>query len=155
MAKAPSIPPRWFIRSAWVVHRAMYRVSRGRFGLWRPTPGRWGALRLHTTGRRSGRTRTAILGYFEDEANYVTMAMNGWAAPEPAWWLNLQAQPDAMVDLADGSRRPVRGRAAVGEERERLWARWREQGDDVDGYANRRPTVTAVVVLEPDPRPLE
>jgi deazaflavin-dependent oxidoreductase (nitroreductase family) len=129
----------------------MYRLSRGRFGLWRPTPGRWGALRLHTTGRRSGRSRTAILGYFEDGPNYVTLAMNGWAAPEPGWWLNLQAHPDATVDLADGLRRPVRGRAAVGEERERLWARWREQGDDVDGYASRRATATAVVVLEPTP----
>ena len=127
----------------------MYRVSGGRFGLWSPRPGRWGALRLHTTGRRSGRTRTAILGYFEDGPNYVTMAMNGWAAPEPGWWLNLQAHPEATVDLADGSRRTVRGRAAVGEERDRLWARWREQGDDVDGYAWRRPTTTAVVVLEP------
>ena len=43
----------------------------------------------------------------------------------------------------------MRGHAAVGEERERLWARWREQGDDVDGYATPRPTETAVVVLEP------
>jgi deazaflavin-dependent oxidoreductase (nitroreductase family) len=127
----------------------MYRLSRGRFGLWRPKPGRWGALRLHTTGRRSGRPRTAILGYFEDGPNYVTLAMNGWAAPEPAWWLNLQAHPDATVDLSDGSRRAVRGRAAVGEERERLRARWRELGDDVDGYATRRPSQTAVVVLEP------
>jgi F420H(2)-dependent quinone reductase len=127
----------------------MYRLSRGRFGLWRPKPGRWGALRLHTTGRRSGRARTAILGYFEDGPNYVTLAMNGWAAPEPAWWLNLQAHPDATVDMSDGSRRAVRGRAAVGEERERLWARWREHGDDLDGYATRRPSQTAVVVLEP------
>jgi deazaflavin-dependent oxidoreductase (nitroreductase family) len=127
----------------------MYRLSRGRFALWRPKPGRWGALRLHTTGRRSGRPRIAILGYFEDGPNYVTLAMNGWAAPEPAWWLNLQAHPDATVDLSDGSRRAVRGRAAVGEERERLWARWRELGDDVDGYATRRPSQTAVVVLEP------
>jgi deazaflavin-dependent oxidoreductase (nitroreductase family) len=90
-----------------------------------------------------------ILGYFEDGPNYVTLAMNGWAAPEPAWWLNLQAHPDATVDMSDGSRRAVRGRAAVGEERERLWARWREHGDDLDGYATRRPSETAVVVLEP------
>ena len=135
MAEAPRIPPRWFVRSAWVVHRAMYRLSRGRFGLWRPKPGRWGALRLLTTGRRSGRAGTAILGYFEDGPNYVTLAMNGWAAPEP--------------DMSDGSRRAVRGRAAVGEERDRLWARWREHGDGLDGYATRRPSQTAVVVLEP------
>ena len=71
---------------------------------------------------------------------------------EPAWWLNLLAQPDATVVLADGSR-PVRGRAALGEERERLWAGWREMGDDVDGYATLRSTETAVVVLEPKPTP--
>jgi hypothetical protein len=40
------------------------------------------------------------------------------------------------------------GRAA-GDERERLWARWRELDDDLDAYAARRPTETAVVVLEP------
>ncbi len=147
--KRPGIPPRWFIRTAWVVHRAMYRLSGGRFGLRRPITGRWGMLRLHTTGRRSGQPRVAILGYVEDGPNFVTLAMNGWAAPEPSWWLNLQAQPDATVDLPDGSRRSVRGRAAQGEERARLWARWRDQGDDVDGYAPRRPTLTAVVVLEP------
>jgi deazaflavin-dependent oxidoreductase (nitroreductase family) len=104
-------------------------------------------MRLHTTGRRSGRSRTAILGYFEDGPDLVTLAMNGWAAPEPAWWLNLQANPNATVDLPDRSIR-VRGRAAVGEERDRLWARWQEHGDDVEGYATRRPKPTAVVVLE-------
>jgi hypothetical protein len=43
----------------------------------------------------------------------------------------------------------VRGRAAEGEERARLWVRWREMGDDVDGYATLRSTETAIVVLEP------
>jgi hypothetical protein len=74
--------------------------------------------------------------------------MNGWAGPEPAWWLNLQAHPDAKVDLPDRTI-AVTGRAASGPERERLWARWREEGDDVDGYATLRPSETAVVVLEP------
>jgi deazaflavin-dependent oxidoreductase (nitroreductase family) len=145
---APRVPPRWFVRAAWVVHRAIYRFTPGRFGLWPAKPGTWGAMRLHTTGRRSGRRRTAILGYYEDGPNFVTMAMNGWAEPEPAWWLNLQAHPDATLDLHDRSL-AVRGRAAEGEERERLWAGWQEQGDDVDGYATLRPTETAVVVLEP------
>jgi len=146
--KTPRVPPRWFVRTAWVVHRAIYRLTPGRFGLWPAKPGKWGTMRLHTTGRRSGRTRTAILGYFEDGTNLVTMAMNGWAAPEPAWWLNLQARPDATLDLPDRSL-AVRGRVASGEERERLWACWQEHGDDVDGYATHRPTETAVVVLEP------
>jgi F420H(2)-dependent quinone reductase len=145
--KSPFLPPRWVVRAAWVIHRAIYRLTPGRFGLWPAKPGKWGTIRLHTVGRRSGRSRTAILGYFEDGDDLVTLAMNGWAAPEPAWWLNLQAQPEATVDLHDRSLR-VRGRAAVGEERARLWERWKEHGDDVDGYTTRRPNETAVVVLE-------
>ena len=119
-------------------------------GLWPPKPDRWGTMRLITVGRRSGRERTAILGYYEDGPNIVTMAMNGWSEGEPAWWLNLLTQPEATVELRDGVRR-VRARAADGEERERLWARWREMGDNLDAYATRRPSGTAVVVLEPTP----
>jgi F420H(2)-dependent quinone reductase len=146
--KSPWLPPRWVVRAAWVLHRLIYRLTGGRRGLWRPKVGRWGALRLTTIGRRTGKDRTAILGYYEDGPNLVTLAMNGWAAPEPAWWLNLQAQPEAIVELKD-QRLEVRGRAAVGDERTRLWERWYEMGDDVDGYATRRPSETAVVVLEP------
>ena len=148
--RSPPLPPRWVVRTFWVIHRAIYRLSPGRFGLWPAKPGKWGTMRLHTTGRRSGKRRAAILGYYEDGPNFITLAMNGWAAPEPAWWLNLQAHPDATLDLPDRSI-SVRGRAAEGEERERLWVRWQEHGDDVDGYATRRPTETAVVVLEPWP----
>ena len=90
-----------------------------------------------------------IVGYFEDGPNLVTMAMNGWGAAEPAWWLNLQADPEAVVELARRIRRDVVGRAADGEERDRLWQRWREIDRDLDGLAERRPHETAVVVLEP------
>lgn len=147
--RPPRIPPRWFVRAAWVFHRAYYRVTGGRRGLWKARPGKWGTMRLATVGRRSGKTRVAILGYYEDGENLVTLAMNGWGAGEPSWWFNLQALPDATVELKDGLRE-VRGRAADGDERQRLWARWREFGDDdIDAYATLRPTETAVVVLEP------
>jgi hypothetical protein len=90
-----------------------------------------------------------IIGYYEDGPNLVSMAMNGWGAPEPAWWLNLQAEPHAVVELKGGIRRDVLGRAAEGQERDRLWERWRELDRNLDGYASRRPGETAVVVLEP------
>ena len=148
--KTPRLPPRWFVRLAWAVHRAIYRLTGGRRGLWRPKVDKWGTMRLKTIGRRTGRERIAILGYYEDGPNLVTLAMNGWADGEPAWWLNLQAHPIASVDLADGSR-AVRARAAEGDERARLWARWRDVGDDVDSFATLRSSETAVVVLEPLP----
>jgi deazaflavin-dependent oxidoreductase (nitroreductase family) len=106
-------------------------------------------LRLTTRGRRSGEPRSVILGYLEDGRNLVAMAMNGWGAAEPAWWLNLQTHPDAIVELAGGTRHDVLGSAAVGEERERLWQRFRELDQNLDLYAARRPRETAVVVLEP------
>jgi deazaflavin-dependent oxidoreductase (nitroreductase family) len=144
------VPPRWFVVAAWHVHRGIYRVTRGRVGLWRPRPGRWGTLRLTTTGRRSGQPRSVILGYVEDGPNLVTLAMNGWSPGEPAWWLNLRENPDAEVVVAGASFR-VSGRAAHGEERARLWSRWREIDENLDGFAALRPTETAVVVLEPVP----
>ena len=147
MTKA-RLPPRWVKRRAWFLHRRVYRLTRGRLGLWRPKPDGWGAMRVTVTGRRTGIDRSVILGYFEDGPALVTMAMNGWEAEEPAWWLNLQAHPDARVELVDGPRL-VTSRAAGAEERDRLWARWREIDEHLDAYAARRPTETAVVVMEP------
>lgn len=143
------VPPRWFVTTAWRVHRGIFRATGGRKGLWPAKPDKWGAMRLTTIGRKSGEERSVILGYYEDGPNLVTMAMNGWSDGEPAWWLNLQASPDSWVEVAGGERRPVRGRAAVGEERDRLWDRWRHYDDNLDGLAALRSTETAVVVLEP------
>ena len=146
------LPPRWFIKTFWRAHRRIVRASGGRRGLWAPRPGKWGALRLTTTGRRSGEPRSVVLGYYEDGPNLVSMAMNGWGAPEPAWWLNLQARPAASVDLPDGTR-DVIAHEATGADRERLWAVWRTlEGDaDLDAYAALRSRETPVVVLSPAP----
>ncbi|RLE13004.1 MAG: nitroreductase family deazaflavin-dependent oxidoreductase [Actinobacteria bacterium] len=146
------LPPRWFVRLAWSTHRGLYRVTGGRVGLWRAKANRWGTVRLTTTGRRTGQERSVMVGYFDDGPNLVTLAMNGWADDEPAWWLNLQAHPEASVDLTDG-RRTVRGRAAEGDERSRLWDRWREIDTKLDAYAARRSAETAVVILEPSSDP--
>ena len=146
--KSPKLPPRWVVRSAWKVHRAIYKVTHGRSGLWLAEPKKWGAMRVTTVGRRTGKKRSVILGYYEDGPNLVTMAMNGWGEGEPAWWLNLLANPEATVVLADG-KRAVTAAAAEGAERERLWARWRALDDGLDGFAKMRSTETAVVVLSP------
>ncbi len=88
-----------------------------------------------------------MLAYLEDGEDLVTLAMNGWGAPEPAWWLNLQANPDCQVRWPDGSAR-LTGRSATGEERDRLWALWQEVDKKLDAWAGLRPNETAVVVLE-------
>jgi len=79
------LPPRPLIRTFWILHRLAYRLTGGRFGLSRPESGvRFGMMRVHSVGRRSGRPRIAIVGYYEDGPNLVTLAMNGWGAADPA-----------------------------------------------------------------------
>ncbi len=146
--RSAPLPPRWFVRLAWVAHRALYAVTGGRIGLRRPTADSWGMMRLRTVGRRTGRPRAVILGYYEDGEDLVTMAMNGWADPEPAWWLNLLAHPDTTVDLVDGPR-AVHARAANEDERPGLWTRWAHYDKDLDAYAARRSRPTQVVILQP------
>jgi F420H(2)-dependent quinone reductase len=145
-ARPPRVPPPWFVHTAWRVHRALYRLSGRRF-LWTTSSKRgWGALHLTTIGRRSGHERSVIVGYVED---LVVLAMNGWDEGHPAWWLNLEAHPDAAVRLAHRQPRRVRAHAATGGERDRLWQRWVAVDPKLDAYAGRRSTETPVVVFEP------
>ena len=148
--KPPQVP-RWLVRTIWIVHRAAYSLTRGRFGLRPATTSQWGMIRLTTVGRRSGQRRVAIVGFIEDGRNIVSPAMNGWADPEPAWWLNLQAKPDATVELPDGSSRAVTARAATGDERARLWAKFLDLQSSAftDASAALRSRETAIIVFEP------
>ena len=143
--------PHWLIRTIWFLHRRAYSITGSRFGLRAPAVGRWGMLRLHTVGRQSGRERVAILGYIEDGPNILVAAMNGWMDPEPAWWLNLQANPDATIQLPDGEVRAVTASAAPAGERERLWQRFVDLGTSAFTHANAatRARETSVVILAP------
>ena len=146
--RAPKVPPAWFVHTAWRVHRALYRISGGRF-LWTTSNKRgWGALRLTAIGRTSGKPRSVILGYVEDGADLVVLAMNGWDEGDPSWFLNLQSNADAEVRLAEQPARRVRAREAVGVERDRLWQLWLDVDPMLDAYAEQRWTHTPVVVLE-------
>lgn len=147
--RAPRLPPRWIIRTIWVLHRAALRITRGRFGLRTATADRAGYLQLTTTGRRSGRERRVIVAYIVDGPNLVTLAMNGWGEDAPAWWLNLEAKPTAIVRTADETR-AVRARVANEDEHARLWAQldggpW----GNIEGYATRRSRETPIVILQP------
>jgi deazaflavin-dependent oxidoreductase (nitroreductase family) len=147
--KPPKVPPGWFVHVAWRIHRALYKLSGGRF-LWTPASKRgWGAMRLTTTGRRSGKERSVIVGYIDDGPNLVVVVMNGWQEGQPAWWLNLEANPDCAVRLSGESARPMRAHRAEGDEHDRLWAAWRVVEPDLDGYAALRSTESPVVVFEP------
>lgn len=81
--RPPTVPPAWIVHASWRAHRALHRLSGGRF-LWTPSNKRgWGALRLTTIGRTTGQERTAIIGYLQDGERLVALAMNGWDEGDP------------------------------------------------------------------------
>ncbi len=148
-AKSPGLPPAWFKHLFWRCHRVLYRIAGGRV-LWTPASKRgWGAMHLATIGRKSGQVRGVIVGYIDDGATPAVMAMNGWDEGDPAWWLNLEAHPDAVIRLKGEPERLVHAREVEGEERERLWRKWAEVDKDLDGYAASRSVATPVIVFEP------
>jgi deazaflavin-dependent oxidoreductase (nitroreductase family) len=133
------------------LHARLLRLSRGRLRRSLFLAGGQPVLVLTTRGRKTGRPRSTPVAYFRDGTSFVISAANAGLDRPPAWWLNLQARPDTTVEVP-GERRAVRARAATGEERDRLWAKFRDYpgwGDDIDGLATRRSSETAVVVLEP------
>jgi deazaflavin-dependent oxidoreductase (nitroreductase family) len=99
------------------LHQALYERTDGRVG---KHVGGSDALLLHTTGRRTGKPRTAALLYARDGDACVVVASNGGAPRHPGWFLNLRADPQVEVQV--GRRRwRARARTATGDERERLW----------------------------------
>ena len=105
------------IRAMGRSHRVIYRLTRGRLlGRVAGMP----VLLLTTTGRRSGRPRTTPLTYFEFGSDLVIVASNGGEDRPPAWWLNLQDDPRAMVTIGTQTER-VTARAANDDEYATLW----------------------------------
>ena len=127
-------------------HLALYRLSGRRLGT---QMGRVHVLFLHHFGARTGTERISPLLYVEDGANVAIVASKGGHARHPAWFHNLKANPDASVEMR-GEVRPVRARAATGEERARLWKKAASVWPDYERYQLRAPhREIPVVVLEP------
>ena len=148
---APWVPT--VLRRVSKLNVALYRWSGGRLG------GRWyvgSAFRkggvpvclLTTVGRKSGQPRTAPLLYLRDGDNVVVVASQGGLPRNPLWYLNLQSQPDAELQIGP-NRWPVRARTAGAQERDSLWPRLVELYPDFDNYAEWTERTIPVVVLEP------
>ena len=126
-------------------HVALYRSSGGLLGGWMLAP----VLLLTTTGRQSQQQRTTPLTSFPEGENFVVIASYGGGARHPDWWLNLEAQPRAEVEVGL-SRYSVLAREAEREERERLWrcvTDWMPMYAFYQSHSERR---IPVVVLERD-----
>jgi deazaflavin-dependent oxidoreductase (nitroreductase family) len=127
------------------LHAWVYRKTRGRIG------GRLlGAdvLTLRTTGRRSGQPRDSPMFYIRDTDNYAVVASNAGSPRPPAWWLNLQADPNAEAHVG-GMIRHVRARPANESETVALWPSFVEMYAGYDHYRSIATRAMPVVILEP------
>jgi deazaflavin-dependent oxidoreductase (nitroreductase family) len=128
------------------MNTAAYRLSGGRAAGHLPS----GAplCLLTTTGRRTGRRRTVPLLCVADGDDLVVVASRGGMAANPAWYLNLQTDPTATVQVGAVTRR-VRARPASEDERRRLWPALIAAYPHFDAYQERTPRHIPVVILSP------
>lgn len=104
-------------------------------------------LLLTTTGRRSGQERTTPLIYQQEGDAYLVVASNGGADEPPAWYLNLQADPEVEVQVK-GDKFTARARTATPEEKPALWRKMAATWPQYDEYQQKTDREIPVVVLE-------
>ena len=126
-------------------HVERYEVTDGEEGhLWeRGTT----TLLLHTTGRKSGKDYTHPLIYREYGDAWLVVASKGGAPEPPAWYLNLENDPDVSVQIKADTI-PVRARTATPEEKPAMWAHMVEVWPDYAEYQKKTDRDIPVVVLE-------
>jgi deazaflavin-dependent oxidoreductase (nitroreductase family) len=124
-------------------HVAVHRLSRGRLGH------RWkggDVAFITTTGRRTGRPHTTPLVCIHHPDGVAVVASNGGSCRPPDWWLNLQRQPRAVIELA-GTRRTVWARIADATEQRPLADSFARAYPRFERYRQRARRVMPVVLL--------
>ncbi|MFC5744322.1 nitroreductase family deazaflavin-dependent oxidoreductase [Actinomadura rugatobispora] len=126
-------------------HVRAYRESGGEVGyIWNGAP----TLLLTTTGRRSGLPRTIPIIYGRVGADHLLVASRGGAPKHPHWYLNLQADPEAEIQVRREILQ-VTARTAAEDEKPRLWKIMTGLWPNYDVYQARTDRIIPVVVLSP------
>ncbi|GAA2410318.1 nitroreductase family deazaflavin-dependent oxidoreductase [Actinomadura vinacea] len=126
-------------------HVRAYRESGGEVGyMWNGAP----TLLLTTVGRRSGRPRTIAIIYGRDGNDHLLIASRGGAPKHPHWYLNLQANPEAEIQVKSEIIQ-VTAHTAAEAEKPRLWKIMTGIWPNYDVYQERTDRIIPVVVLRP------
>jgi deazaflavin-dependent oxidoreductase (nitroreductase family) len=124
-------------------HVRRYQETDGEVGYdWNGAP----TLVLTTTGRRSGQPRSNALIFARDGDNFLIVASVGGGPEDPQWYRNLQATPEAHIQVR-GEHLDVTARTASESEKPRLWAIVNETWPNYDVYQSRTERVIPLVVL--------
>ena len=130
------------------VHHRIYKGTDGRVGhrmIGVPT------LMLHSTGRRSGVTRTNSLVYAKDGSDWLVVASNGGADAAPAWLHNVRAEPSVEVQIGRDRQRATARIVEPGDpDYDRLWKLVNENNKDrYSAYQEKTDRPIPVVALTP------
>ncbi|HQZ33983.1 MAG TPA: nitroreductase/quinone reductase family protein [Ilumatobacteraceae bacterium] len=129
------------------IHRSVLMLSCGKLG--------WGVagmpvLELTTVGRKSGEARSVMLtSPLQDGDTLVIVASRGGDEHHPAWFLNLQANPDVQVKWKGGSTKSMRARVATAEERADMWPKVTAKYKNYAGYQEKTDREIPLVLLAP------
>jgi F420H(2)-dependent quinone reductase len=127
-------------------HAILYRASHGLVG--HRFPGTPPVLLLDHVGAKSAKRRTTPLVYARDGKNVVLIASKGGYPKNPAWFHNLQANPDTTIQIGP-QRQQVHARVADAKERKRLWPVVVDVYGGYDDYQRRTEREIPLVILEP------
>ena len=129
----------------WIAdHLKQYLETDGREGhIWNGVP----TLLLTTTGAKSGKQLQLPLIYGKDGDNYLVVASKGGAPQHPAWYHNLDANPDVAVQV-EAEKFKAKARTATAEEKPRLWETMAKIFPNYNEYQQKTTRDIPVVVLE-------
>jgi deazaflavin-dependent oxidoreductase (nitroreductase family) len=105
-------------------------------------------LLLHTTGRRSGKSRVNPLMYLKDGDHYIVFASNAGADTNPDWYHNLKAYPDIQIEVGDETVKAL-AEEITGPEHDRLYARQASLYSGYAQYQRQTKRVIPVIALTP------
>ena len=130
-----------------LIHRVVQRASFGRLG-WKAAG--MPVVELTTTGRKSGQPRTVLLtSPYQEGDTYVIVASRGGDDIHPAWYLNVEANPDVQVAVNGKGKVPMKAHIANTDERARLWPLVIKDHDNYAGYQKKTDREIPLVLLDP------
>lgn len=126
-------------------HVRRYQETNGEVGYdWNGTH----ILLLTTKGRRTGEMHTTPLIFTQQGDAFSIIASKGGAPEHPAWYLNIQNDPNVKVQVK-GDVYEAKARTAESPEREKIWADAIKVWPEYDGYQEKTDRKIPVVVLDP------
>lgn len=135
------------LKSMNAIHRGLLAVTFGKVG-WKA--GGMPVLELTTTGRKSGQERSCMLtSPLQMGDTYVIVASRGGDDHHPAWYLNLEANPDVQIAIGGKAKQRRRARIATAAERADLWPQITAKYRNYAGYQSKTTREIPLVLLEP------